>query len=117
MPDAGSRWSSPSKMLRRAEALLDPTARPPDQPPTEGLRPFYWHFIRQERWLVVALFIFGGLIAMLDVTIPAFIGRVVGLVSTHAPADLLRETWPQLARHGRRAAAGAADWCSWATWC
>jgi ATP-binding cassette subfamily B multidrug efflux pump len=83
-------------MLRRAEALLNPTARPPDQPPTEGLRPFYWHFIRQQRWLVVALFIFGGLIAMLDVTIPAFIGRVVGLVSTHAPADLLRETWPQL---------------------
>ena len=83
-------------MLRRSEALLDPTARPPDQPPTEGLRPFYWHFIRQQRWLVVALFIFGGLIAMLDVTIPAFIGRVVGLVSTHAPADLLRETWPQL---------------------
>jgi ATP-binding cassette, subfamily B, multidrug efflux pump len=96
MPDAGSRWSPPSKMLRRAEALLNPTARPPDQPPTEGLRPFYWHFIRQQRWLVVALFIFGGLIAMLDVTIPAFIGRVVGLVSTHAPADLLRETWPQL---------------------
>ena len=84
-------------MLRRAEALLNPTARPPDQPPTDGLRPFYWHFIRQQRWLVVALFIFGGLIAMLDVTIPAFIGRVVGLVSTHAPADLLRETWPQLA--------------------
>ncbi len=83
-------------MLRRAEALLDPTARPPDQPPTDGLRPFYWHFIRQQRWLVVALFIFGGMIAMLDVTIPAFIGRVVGLVSTHAPADLLRETWPQL---------------------
>src|SRR6202162_1071083 len=101
---AGTRWSLPSTMLRRAEALLDPTARQPEVPPTPGSSPgassglwaFYWHFIRQGRWLVVALFIFGGLIAMLDVTIPAFIGRVVGLVSTHAPADLLRETWPQL---------------------
>ncbi len=91
-------------MLRRAEALLDPTARQPEVPPTpasspgasSGLWAFYWHFIRQGRWLVVALFIFGGLIAMLDVTIPAFIGRVVGLVSTHAPADFLRDTWPQL---------------------
>jgi ATP-binding cassette, subfamily B, multidrug efflux pump len=91
-------------MLRRAEALLDPTARQPEVPPTpasspgasSGLWAFYWHFIRQRRWLVVALFIFGGLIAMLDVTIPAFIGRVVGLVSTHAPADFLRDTWPQL---------------------
>ncbi|HXA23772.1 MAG TPA: ABC transporter ATP-binding protein [Acetobacteraceae bacterium] len=91
-------------MLRRAEALLDPTARQPEVPPTpasspgasSGLWAFYWHFIRQGRWLVVALFIFGGLIAMLDVTIPAFIGRVVGLVSTHAPAGFLRDTWPQL---------------------
>ena len=48
-----------------------------------------------------ALFVFGGLIAMLDVTIPAFIGRVVGLVSTHAPRgpaarDLAaaRSAWP-----------------------
>ncbi len=83
-------------MLRRFEALLDPTAPSPEPPPTEGLWPFYWQFIRQVRWVVVALFVFGGLIAMLDVTIPAFIGRVVGLVSTHAPQDLLRETWPQL---------------------
>jgi ATP-binding cassette subfamily B multidrug efflux pump len=84
-------------MLRRAEALLDPTARSPEPPPTHGLWPFYVQFIRQVPWLVIALFIFGGMIAMLDVTIPAFIGRVVGLVSTHAPQDLLRETWPQLA--------------------
>jgi ATP-binding cassette subfamily B multidrug efflux pump len=91
-------------MLRRFEALLDPTARLPEVPPTPGSSPgassglwqFYWHFIRQGHWLVVALFVFGGLIAMLDVTIPAFIGRVVGLVSTHAPEDLLRQTWPQL---------------------
>jgi ATP-binding cassette subfamily B multidrug efflux pump len=84
-------------MLRRFEALLDPTARPPEPPPTRGLWPFYWHFIRQERWLVVALFVFGGLIAVLDVTIPAFFGRVVGLMSDHRPDALLRETWPELA--------------------
>jgi ATP-binding cassette subfamily B multidrug efflux pump len=83
-------------MLRRAETLLDPTSRLPEVPPTEGLWEFYWHFIRQERWLAVALFIFGGLIAMLDVTIPAFIGRVVGLVSSHKPEALLHEAWLQL---------------------
>ena len=83
-------------MLRYFEALLDPTARSPEPPPTEGLWPFYWQFIRQVRPLVVALFVFGGVIAMLDVTIPAFIGRVVGLVSTHTPENLLREAWPQL---------------------
>src|SRR5262249_44147271 len=96
LPHAGTDRVRRGDMLRRAETLLDPTSRPPKVPPTEGLWPFYWHFIRQERWLAVALFIFGGLIAMLDVTIPAFIGRVVGLVSSHAPETLLHDAWPQL---------------------
>jgi len=82
-------------MLRRAEALLNPTARQPEPPPSGALWPFYRHFIRQERWLVVALFLFGGMIAVLDVTIPAFIGRVVGLVSSHSPETLLHAAWPE----------------------
>src|SRR4051794_30806840 len=85
-------------MLRRFEDLLDPTAPQPEPPPAGSrLAAFYRHYIRQQRWVVVALFIFGGLIALVDATIPAFIGRVVGLVSTHRPEDLLREAWPQLA--------------------
>jgi ATP-binding cassette subfamily B multidrug efflux pump len=90
-------------MLRRAEALLHPTARQPEAPPTadtaadSGLLRFYWHYLRQERWLLAALFLFGGLIGILDVTIPAFIGRVVGLVSHTSAQSLLRDAWPQLA--------------------
>ncbi len=84
-------------MLRRFESLLDPTALAPDAPPVAGLLRFYWHFIRQARWLTAALFLGGGVIAMLDAAIPAFIGRVVSLVSTHAPATLWHDAWPQLA--------------------
>ena len=84
-------------MLRRLEALLDPTARTPTAPPHAGLPRFYWHFIRQERWLIVALFVVGGLVALLDLTIPAFIGRVVALVSSHRPDTILRDAWPQFA--------------------
>ncbi|HEY3845642.1 MAG TPA: ABC transporter ATP-binding protein [Acetobacteraceae bacterium] len=107
-------------MLRFAESLLDPTARSPEEPPTpesspthgsspgsgpeatapgsgSGLWRFYWHFIRQERWLAVALFICGGMIAVLDAAVPAFIGRTVSLVSTHTPATLLPDTWKQFA--------------------
>src|SRR5579862_4852541 len=84
-------------MLRRAEALLDPTARQPQPPPTDGLWPFYWHYLRQQRWLIAGLFLFGGLAGIVDVTIPAFIGRVVSLVSTQTPQALLHDAWPQLA--------------------
>src|SRR3954447_14006883 len=75
-------------MLRRFEALLDPTAGTPAPPPTSGLVRFYWHYIRQVGGLTIALFICGGLIAILDTMIPTFIGRVVSLISSHTPETL-----------------------------
>ena len=83
-------------MLRRFEALLQPTAGTPSPPPTSGLARFYWHYIGQARWFAAALFGFGGLIAILDTMIPTFIGRIAGLVSSHAPETMVRDTWPQL---------------------
>ncbi len=84
-------------MLRWFESLLDPTAVAPSEPPAEGLGRFYWHFVRQARWPIVALFATGLLVALLDLTIPLFIGRVVGLVAAHHPARLFAEAGPELA--------------------
>ena len=78
-------------MLRRFEALLDPTAGVPAPPPHAGLGRFYWFYIRQVTRLTVALFVCGGLIAVLDTMIPAFIGRLVSLVSSHTPEALFRD--------------------------
>ncbi len=84
-------------IFRLFESLLEPTALPPDAPPPEGLGAFYWHYGRQVRHLVGALFLAGSIVALLDTTIPVFIGRVIALASSHAPAALLAEAWPQLA--------------------
>jgi len=83
-------------MLRRFEALLDPTEATPAPPPHAGLVRFYWHFIRQVRWLAVALFVVGGITAILDMAIPACVGRIVSLVSTHQPGELIAAAWPDL---------------------
>src|SRR5215475_12830558 len=62
------------------ERALEPTA-PPDRPePPAGLTAFYWHFARQAKGLFVALFVAGLVVALLDATIPVFIGRIVLLV-------------------------------------
>jgi len=79
------------------EHLLEPTARTGEAPPPTGLAAFYWHYARQAGRLVVALFIAGFVVALLDASIPVFIGQVVTLVSTHAPGELLRDNWPKLA--------------------
>ncbi|HEX4152375.1 MAG TPA: ABC transporter ATP-binding protein [Steroidobacteraceae bacterium] len=83
-------------MLQWFEKLLDPTGVAPSEPPTGSLIRFYWHFIRQARWLIVALFATGLAVALLDITIPVFIGRVVTLVSTYRPARLFSAAGKEL---------------------
>jgi len=70
----------------------------PEQPvPPAGLVAFYWHFARQAKPMFIGLFAIGFVVALLDVTIPVFIGQVVNLVTQADPATLFREAWPMLA--------------------
>lgn len=78
-------------MFRFFERLIRPTAPPPPGAPPDGLVAFYWHFVRQHRGLVAALFGVGMLTALVDSLIPVFLGRVVSLATTYSPAEL----WPQ----------------------
>jgi len=83
--------------FRLFESLVEPTAPPPEAEPPAGLAAFYWYHARQVGPLIGALFVAGSIVALLDTTIPVFIGRLVALASSHAPATLLREAWPELA--------------------
>jgi ATP-binding cassette, subfamily B, multidrug efflux pump len=83
-------------VFRFFESLLTPTAVPTGGTPPPGLADFYWHYAKQARWLVGALFCAGFLVAVLDSTIPFFIGRVVGLVTANEPGQLWQQKWPDL---------------------
>jgi ATP-binding cassette, subfamily B, multidrug efflux pump len=84
-------------MFRLLERTLPPTALPESAEPPPGLLAFYWHFARQAKGLFIGLFAAGFVVALLDVTIPVFIGKVVTLVTTTKPEDLLANAWPMLA--------------------
>ncbi|MCR0983626.1 ABC transporter ATP-binding protein [Roseomonas populi] len=89
--------------FRAFESFLDPVAPPgakaariggvpvPEGPPPTALLGFYWHFARQARVLVAALFATGFIVAVLDSLIPVFIGRLVALLGAHAPDRLIPE--------------------------
>jgi ATP-binding cassette, subfamily B, multidrug efflux pump len=88
-------------MFRFFETRLQPTSVDPDRPPPTVDQPnamlrFYWHFVRQAPGLVAALFVAGLTVAILDITIPVFIGRIVSLVSNHTPQTLIPEAGGQL---------------------
>src|SRR5436305_15135931 len=89
-------------MFRFFEHLLEPTERPPDNPPPElgtpgALWRFYWHFVRQIPGLLAALFVTGFVVALLDSAIPVFIGRIVTLVTSTSPEGIWEAAGIQLA--------------------
>jgi ATP-binding cassette subfamily B multidrug efflux pump len=84
------------RLFRFFESLLEPTAIPPQGTPPAGLAAFYWHYARQARGLVAALFVAGFIVALIDTTIPVFVGRVITLVSSREPGALLSDSWPPL---------------------
>jgi ATP-binding cassette, subfamily B, multidrug efflux pump len=83
-------------MFRFFERSLKPTAAAAQAEPPAGLAAFYWHFARQAKGLFVALFAAGFAVALLDVSIPVFIGKVVTLISNTSPDALFADAWPTL---------------------
>jgi ATP-binding cassette subfamily B multidrug efflux pump len=83
-------------MFHLFEKALNPTEPPAQSQPPAGLIAFYWHFARQAKGLFAALFVTGFIVALLDSTIPAFMGRIVTLVTSSKPETLWTENWPML---------------------
>src|SRR5271165_7572416 len=78
------------------ERLLKPTDPPERSAPPPGFVAFFWHFARQAKGLFAALFAAGLLVALLDSTIPVFMGRIVTLITAGRPEELFSKFWPHL---------------------
>ncbi len=78
-------------MFARLEQALKPTALPAEPEPPAGLTAFYWHFARQAKRLLAALFVAGFVVALLDSMIPVFVGRIVSLLTASPPDRLFAD--------------------------
>ncbi len=77
------------------ETRIRPTALPTGAPPP-GLLAFYWHFVRQTRWLFAAMFVTGLAVALVDTLIPVFIGKLVSLMEAQDRAAAFAAALPML---------------------
>jgi len=84
-------------MFALFERLLPPTVLPEHPEPPPGLVGFYWHYARQAKGLFIGLFAAGFVVALLDSSIPVFMGRVVTLITASKPETLFADFWPLLA--------------------
>src|SRR6201985_310382 len=83
-------------MFSRFERLLKPTDPPEQASPPPGFIAFFWHSARQAKGLFAALFAAGLVVALLDSTIPVFMGRIVTLITASPPQELFAKFWPHL---------------------
>src|SRR5947207_15666215 len=83
-------------MFSLFERLLKPTDPPEQAAPPSGLIAFFWHFARQAKGLFAALFAAGLVVALLDSTIPVFMGRIITLITARPPDELFARFWPHL---------------------
>jgi ATP-binding cassette subfamily B multidrug efflux pump len=84
-------------MFRAFETIIDPTATPGGAAPPNRLLPFFWHYVRQARWVFASLVLVSVALALLETTIPYFIGRLVDELSHNTPDSLIASAWPLLA--------------------
>lgn len=70
---------------------IDTPAGTDEKGPPPGLLAFYWHFIKQTRWLYFAMLVTGLFVALVDTLIPVFIGRIVGLMAAADRVTALQE--------------------------
>ena len=75
------------------ERLLRPTLTSERPEPPAGLVAFYWYFAKQAKGLFIALFAAGLAVALLDMLIPVFMGKVVTLVTASEPQALFANSW------------------------
>ena len=78
------------------ERRLKPTDTPERTEPPPGFIEFFWHFAQQAKGLFAALFAAGFVVALLDSTIPVFMGRIVTLITASPPDELFAKFWPHL---------------------
>jgi ATP-binding cassette, subfamily B, multidrug efflux pump len=86
-------------MFKFFESLIGNISTPPEASssgPPPGLMAFYWHFVKQTKWLYVAMLVSGMVVALIDTLTPVLIGRLVGLMTSADPALALQQQTPWL---------------------
>ncbi|MBE2210044.1 MAG: ABC transporter ATP-binding protein [Xanthomonadaceae bacterium] len=74
------------------ERLIDPFAPGDGSTPPAKITGFYWHYLRQVRGLLLAVCFVGFFVALIEVSLFDYVGRLVDLATeSSSPADFFRD--------------------------
>lgn len=83
-------------MLRSFERLIDPFAPDDGRMPPQRIWAFYWHYLRQARRVLLGVCTVGFFVALIEVSLFDYVGRLVDLATQSATPRAF------FAEHGRQ---------------
>jgi ATP-binding cassette, subfamily B, multidrug efflux pump len=83
-------------MLSYFQSRIRGTAAANPGPPPAGLFAFYWHFVGQTRGWYALMLMTGLAVALIDTSIPVFIGKLVSVMEAEDRQTALSREWPLL---------------------
>lgn len=78
-------------IFRWFESLIDPFRPAPEVMPPRTVAAFYWHYIRQAWPVFAVLTVVGFFVAIVEVVMFDYLGKVVDLVNTATPGRLFAQ--------------------------
>lgn len=80
------------KLLELFESFIKPFKSHPDEAPPTTLFAFYWHYVKQVKWVFIGLLIIGFFVSILEIALFSYIGKIVDMVeSSSSPKALWAE--------------------------
>ena len=74
------------------ERLIDPFAPGDSRTPPSKIIAFYWHYLRQVRGILLAVCFVGFFVALIEVSLFDYVGRLVDLATeSKSPQDFFRD--------------------------
>ncbi|MCK0196663.1 ABC transporter ATP-binding protein/permease [Ancylobacter sp. 6x-1] len=80
-----------TRLFSAFESVIDPFRSAPTARPPVGLLAFYWHFVRQAGWVFVAALGAALLVAIIEVSLFRYVGRIVDLVQGSTPQSIFAD--------------------------
>ncbi len=77
-------------MFALFESIINPLAVGRDQRPPDRLVAFIWFYVRQAWKTLAVLVVVAGVVALLEVSLFDFVGRIIDELKTTPPAELFR---------------------------
>ncbi len=78
-------------MFRWFEQLIDPLRTPEQPAPPDRLGPFFWYFARQVWPVLAAVMAVGLAVALIEVQMFNYVGRIVDILRQTTPEDLIAD--------------------------